>query len=35
MGQHVQGLALPAGVLHKLYHDNALHWIPGVISSQQ
>jgi hypothetical protein len=35
LGQHVQGLALPAVVLHKLYHDNALHWIPGVISSQQ
>ncbi|QNI30143.1 amidohydrolase family protein [Alloacidobacterium dinghuense] len=31
----VQGLALPPAVLHKLYHDNALHWIPGVITAQR
>jgi predicted TIM-barrel fold metal-dependent hydrolase len=27
----VEGLNLPAAVLHKLYHDNAVRWIPGVI----
>ena len=28
-GRKVQGLALPPAVLRKLYHDNAVHWIPG------
>ncbi len=31
-GRKVQGLALPADVLRKLYHDNAAHWIQGVVS---
>jgi predicted TIM-barrel fold metal-dependent hydrolase len=30
-GREVKGLALPPSVLRKLYHDNALHWIPGVM----
>ncbi len=30
-GRKVQGLALPQQVLRKLYHDNAVHWIHGVI----
>ncbi len=30
-GRKVQGLALPQPVLRKLYHDNAVHWIHGVI----
>lgn len=30
-GRKVQGLALPQQVLHKLYHENAVRWIPGVI----
>ncbi len=30
-GHWVQGLALPDSVLRKLYHDNAVHWIPGVL----
>jgi predicted TIM-barrel fold metal-dependent hydrolase len=30
-GRKVQGLALPADVLRKLYHDNAVHWIHGVV----
>ena len=25
-----RGLALPAGVLKKLFHDNALNWYPGI-----
>jgi predicted TIM-barrel fold metal-dependent hydrolase len=33
--QQVQGLALPRAVLRKLYHYNALHWIPGVITAQR
>lgn len=28
--REVQGLDLPATVLRKLYHDNAVRWIPGV-----
>jgi predicted TIM-barrel fold metal-dependent hydrolase len=30
-GKEVKGLALPPPVLHKLYHDNAVHWIPGIL----
>lgn len=30
-GHKVQGLALPQPVLRKLYHDNAAHWIHGVV----
>ena len=30
-GLKAQGLRLPAPVLRKLFHDNAVHWIPGVI----
>lgn len=26
-----QGLALPASVLRKIYHDNAVRWFPGII----
>jgi len=29
-GHKVQGLDLPEYVLRKLYHDNAVRWIPGV-----
>jgi predicted TIM-barrel fold metal-dependent hydrolase len=29
-GREFQGLALPQGVLRKLYHDNAMHWFPGL-----
>jgi len=28
----VQGLGLPASVLRKLYHENAIRWIPGILS---
>jgi len=30
-GQKVEGLGLPQSVLRKLYHDNAVRWIPGVV----
>jgi predicted TIM-barrel fold metal-dependent hydrolase len=32
-GMNVQGLKLPQDVLKKLYHDNAVKWIPGVLGS--
>jgi predicted TIM-barrel fold metal-dependent hydrolase len=32
-GRKYQGLALPTPILKKLYHDNAVKWIPGVVSS--
>jgi hypothetical protein len=30
-GRQVRGLHLPPSVLHKLYHDNAAHWVPGIV----
>lgn len=30
-GRQVQGLGLPRSVLNKIFHDNAVHWFPGVI----
>ena len=32
-GRKVQGLALPPSILHKIYHENAVKWFPGVIGS--
>jgi hypothetical protein len=29
-GRMVKGLLLPLPVLRKLYHDNAVRWIPGI-----
>jgi len=29
-GRQVRGLNLPAEVLNKIFHSNALHWIPGL-----
>jgi predicted TIM-barrel fold metal-dependent hydrolase len=29
-GRKVAGLSLPTPVLHKLFHENAVHWFPGV-----
>lgn len=29
--QKVKGLGLPEPVLKKLYHDNAVHWFPGIL----
>jgi len=31
LGQRVEGLKLPRPVLKKLYHDNAVRWIPGIV----
>jgi predicted TIM-barrel fold metal-dependent hydrolase len=30
-GHKVRGLHLPAGVLRKIYHDNAMRWVPGIV----
>lgn len=30
-GHTYQGLALPATVLRKIFHDNAVHWFPGIM----
>ncbi|HEY0796998.1 MAG TPA: amidohydrolase [Acidisarcina sp.] len=35
LGHDVQGLDLPRSVLKKIYHDNAVHWIPGILGTQQ
>ena len=29
-GKKIEGLALPPGILKKIYHDNAVRWIPGI-----
>lgn len=34
-GRKVQGLELPNDVLRKLYHENAVHWIPTINRSEQ
>jgi predicted TIM-barrel fold metal-dependent hydrolase len=33
LGSKVEGLNLPRPVLKKLYHDNAVRWIPGIDAS--
>ena len=33
LGHTYQGLALPGPVLQKIFHDNAVHWLPGIIES--
>ena len=33
MGHSYQGLALPRPVLRKLFHDNTVHWYPGIAGS--
>jgi predicted TIM-barrel fold metal-dependent hydrolase len=34
-GRKAQGLQLPDPVLHKLFHDNAVHWIPMISKHDQ
>jgi len=34
-GRTVHGLKLPEPVLQKIFHDNALRWIPGVVSVER
>jgi predicted TIM-barrel fold metal-dependent hydrolase len=33
-GHSYQGLALPRPVLRKIFHDNAVHWLPGIEGKQ-
>jgi predicted TIM-barrel fold metal-dependent hydrolase len=33
-GRKVHGLKLPEPVLQKIFHDNALRWIPGIVSGE-
>lgn len=33
-GHKTQGLGLPPDVLRKLYHANAVHWFPGIVTTQ-
>ena len=30
-GRKIEGLKLPPSVLKKIFHDNAVHWIPGIL----
>ena len=32
-GRKIQGLALPLPILRQLYHDNAVHWFPGILGN--
>lgn len=32
-GRKFCGLALPEPVLRKTYHENAVRWVPGIVSS--
>jgi predicted TIM-barrel fold metal-dependent hydrolase len=34
-GRRFKGLNLPQPILRKLYHDNAVHWFPGILSDSQ
>ena len=31
-GQQVRGVKLPGSVLAKIFHQNALRWIPGIVA---
>ena len=33
-GKKYRGLKLPAPVLRKLYHENAAHWVPGILGKE-
>jgi predicted TIM-barrel fold metal-dependent hydrolase len=33
-GRQIRGLALPETVLRKLYRENAMRWVPGIVSSK-
>jgi predicted TIM-barrel fold metal-dependent hydrolase len=34
-GRKIEGLNLPQQVLHRIYHDNAVRWIPGIVPSSK
>ncbi len=33
-GRKYRGLALPQPILRKLYHDNAVRWVPGIVGKE-
>jgi predicted TIM-barrel fold metal-dependent hydrolase len=33
-GKEYRGLKLPTPVLRKLYHENAAHWVPGILGKE-
>jgi predicted TIM-barrel fold metal-dependent hydrolase len=34
-GRQIEGLDLPMPVLRRIYHDNAAHWIPGIVAASK
>ncbi len=34
LGHNYQGLSLPGAVLRKIFHDNAVHWLPGILGGK-
>ncbi len=34
-GRRIEGLTLPPSILHKIYHENAVHWFPGILGKGQ
>lgn len=34
-GKKYRGLALPQPILRKLYHDNAVRWVPGILGKEE
>jgi predicted TIM-barrel fold metal-dependent hydrolase len=34
LGKTYKGLSLPAPVLRKIFHDNAVHWLPGIMGGK-
>lgn len=34
LGHTYQGISLPAPVLRKIFHDNAVHWLPGILGEK-
>jgi predicted TIM-barrel fold metal-dependent hydrolase len=34
-GRQIKGLNLPPPVLQRIFHDNAAHWIPGIVATSE
>ena len=34
MGHIYHGLSLPGPVLRKIFHDNAVYWLPGILGGK-
>jgi hypothetical protein len=33
--RQIEGLNLPEPVLRRIYHENAVRWIPGIVDSSK